>query len=355
MKRDSSRSNPKGKDPSPARGGKPTYASSGVDIAAGDALVDWLRARLPHIGGFSGLFPLARRRYREPLLVASTDGVGTKLMVAAMAEDYSAIGFDLVAMTVNDLVTCGAEPLFFLDYLGTSRLDAAREREIVDSIIRACDVAGCVLLGGETAEMPGFYRGDHVELAGFGVGIVERRKVIDGSRIRAGDVLIGVASSGLHSNGYSLVRRVVFDRARLKLSARPRALGGETVGEVLLRPTEIYVSLVRSLLAARVPVRGLAHITGGGIAGNLVRILPDGVRAEVRRGAWPVPAVFGWLRELGGISEEEMYRVFNMGVGLIAVVPARAAERAVALIGRSGTSASVIGRVTAGPREVVLI
>lgn len=332
-----------------------SYAVAGVDIAAGDALVDYLRARLPHIGGFSGLFPFPARRFKDPLLVASTDGVGTKLVIAAMAGDYSGIGFDLVAMTVNDLITCGAEPLFFLDYLGTSRLDVVRSRAVLDSIIRACGVAGCLLLGGETAEMPGFYQGDHIELAGFGVGVVDRAKVIDGSKIRPGDVVIGVPSSGVHSNGYSLVRRIVFEEAKLKLSARPKALGGATVGETLLRPTEIYVPLVRDLLAARVPVRGLAHITGGGIAGNLVRVLPEGARAEIQLGSWPVPPVFPWLAKLGGVGDDEMFRVFNMGVGLIVIVPAQSERKTLSLIRRRYKSACRIGRIVKDERAVALL
>jgi phosphoribosylformylglycinamidine cyclo-ligase len=333
--------------------GKPiTYASSGVDIEAGDALVDFLKTKLPHIGGFSGLFPFPLNGYKEPMLVAGTDGVGTKLMVHAMAGDYTGVGFDLVGMVVNDLIVCGAEPLFFLDYIGTSKLRKDESRQILGSILKACERAGCLLLGGETAEMPGFYRGHHTELVGFSVGVVDRSKVIDGSKIRSGDALIGVPSNGLHSNGYSLARKIAFDKSGCTIDDKPKDLKGRTVSRELLRPTEIYVPLARALKKARVPVRGMAHITGGGISGNLVRVLPEGVGAMVDTKSWKRQPIFNWLQNAGNVPEEEMYKVFNMGIGLILVVPARSIDRALSLVRELYPKASQIGIIEKGPHQV---
>ena len=316
---------------------KATYKDAGVDLD----IYNESMARLPRLlsrthsprvlpleGGFAGLFqldftsPLFARRYVDPVLVSCTDGVGTKLKVAQLAGVHNTVGLDLVAMSVNDALCCGAEPLFFLDYVAMSHDDPARLEEIVEGISAGCIEADCALLGGETAIMPDLYARDDYDLAGFCVGVVERRRVIDGRAIAAGDTLIGVASSGLHSNGYSLARKVVFEIAGLTVDAFVDELGRK-VGQELLEPTRIYVRAVRRVLAnykVKGVVHGIAHITGGGLHENLERILPEGVEAVIDRGSWPVPPVFGWLKRLGEIDDAEMDRVFNMGIGLVLVV-----------------------------------
>ena len=337
-----------GKDPGPM-----TYAGAGVNIDAGNETVDRIgpiaRATfrpevLTGIGGFGALFALDTGRYKNPVLVSSTDGVGTKLKVAFLSGSHDTVGIDLVAMCVNDIVTLGAEPLFFLDYLGTGALRPDVAEAVVRGIARGCTEAGCSLIGGETAEMPSFYREGEYDLAGFAVGVVERDRILDGSAVTEGDVLIGIPSSGLHSNGYSLVRQIVFDRLALPLD-EPMEPFGRTLAEELLEPTRIYVKPIRSLLD-RVPVHGLAHITGGGLVENIPRILPDGLGAVLTKGSWPVPAIFPFLQEAGAIEEGEMLRTFNNGIGMAVIVPADSANEAMEHLHPLGERAFEIGRVT---------
>ncbi len=313
--------------------GRMTYKSSGVDIDAGNKFVDLIRPMVrktfrpevvTDIGGFGGLFSFPAKKYKDPVLVSSTDGVGTKLKVAFMAGKHDTVGIDLVAMCVNDIVVQGAEPLFLLDYLATGKLSLKVSTQIIQGVAQGCKEAGCALIGGETAEMPSFYKKGEYDLAGFTVGVVERKKIIDGSSIRPGDQLIGIGSSGLHSNGYSLARKVLFEQMRLKLRSRVSGLSG-TVGEELLRPTRIYVKTLFSLLET-FPIHGIAHITGGGITDNLPRVIPKGCQAEIYKSSWPIPPIFRILREGGNIPEEEMLRTFNNGIGMILAVPPKQAE-----------------------------
>ena len=309
-----------------------TYKSSGVDIEKADQLVKRLKAKLPDIGGFGGLFPIGSslaglnvykkipkpRRLMNPTLVAATDGVGTKLLVAEMTGEHKTVGIDLVAMVVNDLCACGARPLFFLDYLATGNLDLARTEEILEGIMEGCRRADCTLLGGETAELPGMYQKGKYDLAGFGVGIVEGKLIVDGYNIKPGDIMIGVASSGLHSNGFSLARKVLLQKARLSLKKKHPELG-EPLGRVLMRPTHIYSPLICALIK-RMSIKGIAHITGGGIPGNLSRILPKKIDAEIDTDAWPPQPIFDLISETGSVSMAEMFKTFNMGIGMIIVV-----------------------------------
>ncbi len=303
------------------------YKSAGVDIEAGERIVADIREMvkkthrrevLTGIGGFAGLFQPDVSRYREPVLVAATDGVGTKLKIAFAMGKHDTIGIDAVAMCVNDLVVQGAEPLFFLDYLATGRLDSQVVKEIISGVVEGCRQAGCALLGGETAEMPGFYPQGEYDLAGFSVGIVEKNRIISGEKVKPGDKLLGLVSSGLHSNGFSLVRKVLLEHAGLQLEDHVPELGC-TLGEELLRPTRIYVPYVLSLLET-FELKGIAHITGGGITNNLPRILPRGTRAVMAKKSWEISPIFGLVQRAGRIAEEEMLRTFNMGIGLILVV-----------------------------------
>jgi len=296
------------------------------------------------IGGFGALFDPAAAGFRDPILVATTDGVGTKLKVALAAGRHDGVGIDLVAMCVNDLVVQGAEPLFFLDYFATGRLDPARGATIVAGIAEGCRIAGCALIGGETAEMPGMYAGEDYDLAGFAVGAVERGQALTGETIQAGDVVLGLASSGLHSNGFSLVRHIV-DRSGIGYGA-PAPFAPGTLGEALVTPTRIYV---RSCLAAHRAglLKGLAHITGGGFVENIPRVLPDGVAVEIDARAWTVPAVFRWLAVTGGVAPAELLRPFNCGIGMVAVVAPDKADDAVATLAAHGETALRIGRVAA--------
>ena len=334
-----------------------TYRDAGVDIDEGDRLVELIKpyARptmrpevLAGIGGFGGLFALDPKKYAEPVLVSGTDGVGTKLKVAFLAGRHDTVGIDLVAMCVNDVVVVGAEPLFFLDYFATGKLRAEQAAEVVKGIAEGCRQAGCALIGGETAELPGFYQEGEYDLAGFAVGAVERSRIVDGRSVVPGDLLVGVASSGLHSNGYSLARKVLLPRH--ELSDRPEELGGRSVGEALLEPTRIYAKDVLALLD-RVPVKAIAHITGGGLPGNVPRNLPDGTRAVVREGSWKVPGIFPLLEREGQVPRDEMYRTFNMGLGLVVVVPPGSAERARAALADRGLDSWVVGTVEAGSGE----
>ncbi len=326
-----------------------SYRDAGVDIDAGNALVERIKpiaARtrrdgvLDGLGGFGALFELPLERYREPVLVSGTDGVGTKLRLALELGIHDTIGIDLVAMCVNDLVVQGAEPLFFLDYYATGKLDVNVAAEVVRGIGEGCLQAGCALVGGETAEMPGMYRDGDYDLAGFCVGIVEKSRIIDGRTVAPGDAIIGIASSGPHSNGYSLIRKVL-EQAGADL-AQP--FGDATLGETLLAPTRIYA---RSLLALReqIELRALAHITGGGLTENLPRTLPDHLRAALRLESWPRPAIFDWLREQGNIEEQELMRTFNCGIGMVAVVAAGDEVQAIEQLHALGETAWVIGTI----------
>ena len=326
-----------------------TYRDAGVDIDAGDRLVDNIKpfakktlrkGVLAGIGGFGALFEIAAKRYREPVLVSGTDGVGTKLKLAFELDRHATIGIDLVAMSVNDILTLGAEPLFFLDYFACGRLDVATATQVVKGIARGCEQAGCALLGGETAEMPGMYPGGEYDLAGFAVGIVEKRAIIDGSRIAEGDVVLGLASSGAHSNGYSLIRKVIAVKAT-DLAAK---FHGRTLADTVLEPTRIYVKPVLKL-ARSVAVKGLAHITGGGIVENLPRVLPARLAARVERAAWPMPPLFRWLKEQGNITDAELYRVFNCGIGMCVVVAPKDAARAMKILKAAGEKVWRIGRI----------
>jgi phosphoribosylformylglycinamidine cyclo-ligase len=332
-----------------------TYRDAGVDIDAGDALVEAIKplARrtmrpevLAGIGGFGALCEIPKK-YRQPVLVSGTDGVGTKLKLAFEFGRHDTVGVDLVAMSVNDVLVQGAEPLFFLDYFACGRLDPRVAAEVIAGIARGCELAGCALIGGETAEMPGMYAQGEYDLAGFCVGVVEREQILDGRSIAPGDTVIGIASSGAHSNGYSLIRKIL-ERAKPDLGGN---LGGVPLSQALLAPTRIYVKPVLALMQQR-PVKGLAHITGGGIVGNVPRILPAGLRAAIRGAAWPRPPLFAWLKELGGVSEEEMYRVFNCGIGMVVVVAREHAARAVQLLQAAGETAYEIGAIdTCAPGE----
>jgi len=336
-----------------------TYKTAGVDIDAGDEAVRRLRPHaratyrpevLGDIGAFAGFFRVPRR-YRDPVFVAGTDGVGTKLKVAFLAGRHDTVGIDLVAMSVNDLLVHGAEPLIFLDYIGIGRLDPAVVEAIVRGIAAGCREAGCALLGGETAELPGFYAPGEYDLAGFAVGVVDRRKLIDGRAVRPGDVVLGLASTGLHSNGYSLARRIVFERLGYRAGDRVPELG-RTAGDALLAPTRLYVRPVLALLRAGVPVHAMAHVTGGGLTGNLPRVLPRGCRAVIRRDAWTVPPIFELLRRGGRVDDAEMFRVFNMGIGFALVVPPGAASRARKRLEAAGVPTREIGEIVRGNRGV---
>jgi phosphoribosylformylglycinamidine cyclo-ligase len=333
------------------------YKAAGVDIDAGNETVRRIRtlARgtftpgvLSEIGSFGGLFRLDRDRYDDPVLVSSADGVGTKLKVAFMTGRHDTVGADLVNHCVNDILVQGAEPLFFLDYLATSRLSPAIAEQVVTGVARACKENGCALIGGETAEMPGFYADGEYDIAGFIVGAVDRARVIDGRSVVPGDVLIGLPSAGLHTNGYSLARRVFFDIAGWKPDTFVRELG-TTAGEALLAPHLSYLGVVRPLIERRW-VKGLAHITGGGLTENLPRTLPEGCAAEIELRSWPVPPIFQLLQQHGGIDREEMFRAFNMGVGLVIVCSSSDAGQAMSLLRSAG--AFTLGAVVAGERSV---
>jgi len=337
-----------------------SYRDAGVDIDAGDALIERIkpfakRTTRPEVmgglGGFGALFQVPLERYREPVLVAGTDGVGTKLRLALQLHKHDTIGIDLVAMCVNDLIVQGAEPLFFLDYYATGKLDVDTAAEVVEGIAAGCEQAGCALIGGETAEMPGMYHGGDYDLAGFAVGIVEKSKIIDGSKVSAGDALIGLASSGPHSNGYSLIRKVI-EVSNVYLG---EDFHGKTLGETLLVPTRIYIKPLLKLLA-EVDVHTMAHITGGGLLENIPRVLPENCRAVIDSKSWQRPPIFDWLQQKGQISEREMHRVFNCGVGMVIAVAANDLERSLALLQAAGEQAWKLGSIdtrTANGEQVV--
>ncbi len=333
-----------------------SYKDAGVDIDAGDALVERIKplARrtlrpgvLAGIGGFGALFQVPPG-YREPVLVSGTDGVGTKLRLAFALDGHDTVGIDLVAMSVNDILVQGAEPLFFLDYFACGRLDVGTAARVVGGIAAGCEGSGCALVGGETAEMPDMYPDGEYDLAGFAVGVVEREAIIDGRTIGPGDALLGLASSGAHSNGYSLIRRVLERRfGRIDHASLAEDLDGQPLAKALLAPTRLYVRSVLGLIRA-LPVKGLAHITGGGLVGNVPRVLPDGLGVRIHRDAWPRPRLFSWLQQAGAITEEEMWRVFNCGIGMVVIVDAAHASEATALLEAAGERVWRIGEVCAG-------
>ena len=338
--------------------GKPrslTYREAGVDIDAGDALVNNIKPYakktlrpevLAGIGGFGALCKIPAK-YREPVLVSGTDGVGTKLKLAFEFDRHDTIGIDLVAMSVNDILVQGAEPLFFLDYFACGKLDVATATRVVKGIAAGCEQAGCALIGGETAEMPGMYPPGEYDLAGFAVGVVEKSNIIDGSATVPGDAVLGLASSGAHSNGYSLIRRIIAQN-KIDLSAR---LGGKPLSDLILAPTRIYVKPLLQLME-KIPVKGLAHITGGGLTDNVPRILPEALCAPLARGSWPLPPLFEWLQEQGNVAATEMPRVFNCGIGMVVIVPADRAAAAAEFLTAHGETAAIIGSVRAGGRGV---
>ena len=338
------------------------YKKAGVDISAADRLVRRIQpialktARpglLAGVGGFSGLFDLHSRKYRHPVLVSSTDGVGTKLRIAFMMDIHDTVGIDLVAMGVNDILTQGAEPLFFLDYFATGKLKPKTALQVIRGIADGCRLAGCTLIGGETAEMPSFYSDGEYDLAGFAVGVVEKDRIPNPASIVPGDVLIGIPSSGLHSNGYSLARRVLLEIRGLNLEDRISELG-RTLGEELLEPTRIYTKVIRYLLRNHA-IKGIAHITGGGVSGNLPRIFPEGRRAWIERGSWLVPPVFELIRRLGGITQMEMDRTFNNGLGIILVVGKKNVDTIERSLRKMGERYSLIGEIRKGKKGVTFI
>lgn len=341
------------------------YKQAGVDIDAANQSVDmikkWVDSTqrpevLDGIGSFGGMFALNMLKYREPVLISGTDGVGTKLAIAQAMNEHETVGIDLVAMCVNDILVHGAEPLFFLDYIGLGKLKPDQVEALVKGVSAGCLQAGCALIGGETAEMPGFYREDEYDLAGFAVGCVERSKILDGSRMKPGDVLIGLASTGLHSNGFSLARKVLLEHAGLALDQTMEELGGKKLGDVLLTPTRIYVKSILKLLDAEPErVHAMAHITGGGLAENLVRVVPEGCRPEIDTNTWETPAIFNLIAKLGKVEKKEMFRTFNMGIGFVLAVCPKRAERILEILAENGETAIRIGQVAAGERGVELI
>jgi len=329
-----------------------TYADAGVNIEKANKLVESIReiakktirpGVIGEIGGFGGLFSINTTNLQKPVLVSSTDGVGTKLKIAFMTGKHNTVGIDLVAMSVNDIIVQGAEPLFFLDYFATGELDTGIAADVITGIAEGCKQAKCALLGGETAEMPGFYKKNEYDLAGFAVGIVDYNKIIDGSGIRMGHKLIGIASSGLHSNGYSLARKICFDVLKLKIDSYIPDLK-KTLGEELLTPTRIYSEIILSFLKD-LPIHGLAHITGGGLSENIIRIIPETCMVRIIKESWEVPPVFHFLKKAGNISEEEMMRTFNNGIGMVAIVPEKSAQEIMERLGAINEKAFIIGDI----------
>lgn len=325
-----------------------SYKGSGVNIDAGAKLVERIktvtkRTNRPEVlstlGGFGAMCEIPKG-YHQPVLVSATDGVGTKLKLAMVLKKHDTIGIDLVAMCVNDLIVCGAEPLFFLDYYATGALNLEIANEVITGIGKGCELAGCALVGGETAEMPGMYDGEDYDLAGFSVGVVEKSKIIDNSKVNAGDLLIGIESSGPHSNGYSLIRAII-ERSKLNLET---SLEGKTIGARLLEPTRIYVNTITKLIE-EIEIKALAHITGGGITENLQRVLPKNVNAVITLSSWEMPAIFNWLQAEGNIANEEMLRTFNCGIGMIICVPSESANDAMRLLKTAGDQGHLIGEI----------
>ncbi len=336
------------------------YKEAGVNVEEGYRAVEMMKDHvkstftkgvLGGIGSFGGLFTLGTD-FKEPVLVSGTDGVGTKLKIAFEADKHDTVGIDLVAMCVNDILCQGAKPLFFLDYIATGKLEAEKAANLVSGVAEGCRQSDMALLGGETAEMPGFYADGEYDMAGFAVGVVERENIIDGSKVGKGDVLIGIGSSGVHSNGYSLVRKLVFDKHKLQVSD-PLLPNGNTVEETLLTPTKIYVKPVLAVLE-EVEVHGMCHVTGGGFHENLPRMYPEGLQANIQLGSWEKPAVFDTLAQMGGLGDEEMFATFNMGIGFVLAVKAEDAEKVIATIEANGEKAYEIGSIESGEKGVLL-
>jgi len=342
--------------------GESTYKDSGVDIDKANDFVERIKplikttARkevISGIGGFGGLFRFDYSKFKNPILVSSTDGVGTKLKIAHLMDKHDTIGIDLVAMSVNDVVVQGAEPLFFLDYLATGKIEVEKSVKIVEGVVAGCKQAGCTLIGGETAEMPGFYKDGEYDLAGFCVGVVDSEKLIDGSTISVNDRIIGVASSGLHSNGFSLARKILLDDAKLQVTDRVSGLA-KTIGEELLEPTRIYVKPILNLLK-NFNVKGLVHITGGGFYDNIPRIIPQSCRCIISGNSWEIPPIFQVMKEIGKVDEKEMFRVFNMGIGMMIVVPEKESEEVAHRLEVLGEKAYIIGTVEKREKEQALV
>ena len=349
-----------------------SYKDAGVDIEAKGKFTTDIYQQLrrtfgPRVienpGGFAGLFSLNydsklfSKNYQHPVLVASTDGVGTKLKIAFMMDRHDTIGIDLVAMCVNDILVMGAEPVFFLDYMASSRMIPEKMKEVLHGIANGCCEAECALLGGETPEMPGFYHDGEYDLAGFAVGIVERKKIINGKGIGAGDVVIGLKSSGLHSNGFSLVRKVLFEKAKLDVNSKLKTING-TIGDELLKPTKIYVKPIRALLRHyrfKKVVKGMAHITGGGLVENIPRVLPEGCSVRIKKGSWPVPAIFEVIQKRGKIEVDEMYNVLNMGIGMVLIVSKYYAPSIMKKLKQLKEDSFIIGKVIKGNRKVEIV
>lgn len=341
--------------------GKMTYKDAGVDTKEGERAVSLMKEHvkktfnenvLTGLGGFGGLFRLPIEGMKEPVLVSGTDGVGTKLKIAFMMDRHDTVGIDCVAMCVNDVLCQGAAPLFFLDYIATGKVSAEKIADIVKGIADGCEQGKSALIGGETAEMPGFYGEGEYDMAGFSVGVVDREKIITGENIKPGDVIIGIPSSGIHSNGYSLVRKIVFEKAGLSVDSYSEELG-ETVGEALLRPTRIYANACGAVLP-KYDIKGIVHITGGGFYENVPRILPDGIAARFSKGSWDVPPVFAFLSKLGDIDEEEMFSTFNMGIGMMMFADEEDAEGIVSALAAAGEKAYIIGKTVGTDGEQVV-
>lgn len=338
-----------------------TYSQAGVDITNGNKAVDMIKPIVKStfrpevvtdLGGFGGLFALNKDKYEEPILISGTDGVGTKLKVAFDTGVHNTIGIDAVAMCVNDVLVNGAEPLFFLDYLAVGKLEPEQVAQVVEGVAEGCRHAGCALIGGETAEMPGFYTPGEYDVAGFTVGIVDKKKMIDGSTIKEGDVVLGLPSSGLHSNGYSLARKVMFEKAGYKPEDKVELLGA-TVGEAMLKPTRIYVKTVLGMLE-KAEVKGMAHITGGGFLENIPRVLPDDVDVIIEEGSWPVPPIFSLIESIGNIEKKEMYRTFNMGIGYVIITDQANAMKICDYMSEIKEEVYLIGMVVSGDKKVIV-
>ncbi|MBR8829025.1 MAG: phosphoribosylformylglycinamidine cyclo-ligase [Gomphosphaeria aponina SAG 52.96 = DSM 107014] len=336
------------------------YKEAGVDIEAGRSFVEKIRKGvesthraevLGGLGGFGGYFQLPAG-YLEPVLVSGTDGVGTKLKIAQALNRHDTVGIDLVAMCVNDILTSGAEPLFFLDYLATGKLNPQQLAEVVTGIVAGCRLSGCALLGGETAEMPGFYQLGEYDIAGFCVGIVEKSKLLDGSQVKIGDIAVGLASNGVHSNGFSLVRKII-ETSGLSWDATPELLGGKSLGEVLLTPTKIYVKPVLAALRSGMEVQGMAHITGGGLPENLPRCLNKNQSVKIEVGSWEIPPIFSWLAYTGNVNQKVMFDTFNLGIGFVLIVPPGQVKSAISWFESQEIKAYTIGEVIEGKGEIV--
>lgn len=338
-----------------------SYKDAGVDITLANQIIQEIKPLISKtsipgvlggIGGFGGLFSLTEQRYKEPVLVSSTDGVGTKLKIAFALNKHDSVGIDLVAMCVNDIITCGAKPLFFLDYISMGKLSKERVIDLIKGIVKGCKIAGCALLGGETAEMPDFYPEGEYDLAGFAVGIVERSKMIEGKEIKEGDLVIGLASNGLHSNGFSLVRKVLFESNKYKIEDKISSFK-RLLGEELLVPTKIYVQPILHI-SKKCKILGIAHITGGGIIENIPRVLPEGVSIQINQKSWPKPYIFSLIQKEGKISNEEMYRTFNMGIGMILIVSDNEALKITEELELIDCDSYIIGKVIKGNKQVII-